>query len=195
MQDLKEKKNEIRNEILVKRDSLKKKEHSIKSKQIVEHLFGFANFLEAKTVLFYMNSKSEVATDDMIRRAIKYKKAVVLPLVNTKDKNIIPLKIENLDRDVQPGYHEIREPIAKRCKQVPIEYIDLAIVPGIAFDERGGRIGHGTGFYDKFIPKLDATTRKVALAFECQIAAQIPMEPHDRYIDIIITEKRIIYKI
>ncbi len=195
MQNLKERKNEIRTEVLIKRDKLEEKEHSIKSKQIMERLFGFANFLEAKTVLFYMNFKSEVATDDMIRRAIEHKKAVVLPLVDAKNKNIIPLKIESLDQDVQPGYHGIMEPITKRCKQVPIEYIDLAIVPGIAFDERGGRIGHGTGFYDKFIPKLDATTRKVALAFECQIAAQIPMEPHDRYIDIIITEKRTIYKI
>ena len=53
----------------------------------------------------------------------------------------------------------------------------------------------GTGFYDKLIPTLNVTTRKVALAFECQIVSQIPMEPHDRYIDIIITEKRIIYKL
>ena len=51
------------------------------------------------------------------------------------------------------------------------------------------------GIYDRFIPRLDITTRKVALAFECQIGPQIPMEPHDRYTDIIITEKRIIYKI
>jgi len=95
------------------------------------------------------------------------------------------------------GAHRIAQMILlpQQCKAIPVENIDLAIIPGVAFDERGGRIGHGTGFYDKFIPGLDVTTRKVALAFECQIVSQIPMEPHDRYIDIIITEERIIYKI
>ena len=123
------------------------------------------------------------------------RKVVALPRVDKKEKRIIPFKIDNLDLDLRPGYRKIREPILQRCKPIPVEYIDLAIIPGIAFDERGGRIGHGTGFYDKFIPSLEVTTRKVALAFECQIVPQIPMEPHDRYIDIIITEKRIIYKI
>lgn len=195
IQNLKEKKGEIRKSVLAKRNALKKKEHTKKSKQIMERLFDFANFLEAKTVLFYLHSKSEVATDDMIEKAIAHKKAVTVPLVDPTEKDIVPYKIEDLERDVAPGYQGIREPIVQQCKQVPVEYINLAIIPGIAFDERGGRIGHGTGFYDKLIPKLDATTRKVALAFECQIVPQIPMEPHDRYIDIIITERRTIYKI
>ena len=76
-----------------------------------------------------------------------------------------------------------------------IERIDIAIVPGVALDEKGGRIGSGEGFYDRLIPKLPVTTRKVSLAFECQIVQQVPMESHDKYVDIIITEKRIIYKI
>lgn len=195
MQNLREKKEEIRKSVLAKRNALKKKEHTKKSKQIMERLFDFANFLEAKTVLFYLSTKSEVATDDMIQRALDHKKAVAVPLVDTQENDIIPYKMEDLEQDITVGYRGIREPIVSRCKQVPVVYVNLAIIPGIAFDERGGRIGHGTGFYDKLIPKLDATTRKVALAFECQIVPQIPMEPHDRYIDIIITEKRTIYKI
>jgi 5-formyltetrahydrofolate cyclo-ligase len=62
-------------------------------------------------------------------------------------------------------------------------------------DEKGGRIGTGDGTYDRLIPDLPATTRKVGLAFEDQIIAQVPMESHDKHVDIIITEKRIIYKI
>jgi len=65
----------------------------------------------------------------------------------------------------------------------------------VALDEKGGRIGTGEGYYDRLIPKLPATTRKVALAFEEQILPQIPMESHDKHVDIIITQKRIIYKI
>ena len=195
MQDLKVKKSEIRSEALALRVALSEKERTEKSQQIMERLFGFANFLEAKIVMYYMNYSSEVATEAMIQKTLEYEKIVALPLVDQTNKQIVSLKIDDLKTDVRPGYKGIPEPIPQRCKVIPIEQINLAIIPGVAFDERGGRIGHGTGFYDKFIPKLDVTTRKVALSFECQIVPQIPMEPHDRYIDIIITEKRIIYKI
>jgi 5-formyltetrahydrofolate cyclo-ligase len=195
MQDLKEKKAEIRNKTLSLRDALSDSQRKDKSDKIMDRLFEFANFVEAKIVLFYMNTDHEVNTVDMIRKAMEYEKGIVLPYVDKKEKQIIPLKIDDLDSDLQSGYRKILEPIPQRCKQMPVEQIDLAIIPGIAFDERGGRIGHGTGFYDKLIPKLEITTRKVALAFECQIVPQIPMEPHDRHIDIIVTEKRIIYKI
>ena len=195
MQDLKEKKSEIRQTTLALRDGLSGKKRAKKSLEIMDRLFDFANFLEAKTVLFYMNVNSEVATDTMIRKAMEYEKGIVLPWVDRKEKQIVSFRIEDMDKDVQPGYLNIPEPIPHRCKVMPFEHIDLAIMPGIAFDERGGRIGHGTGFYDRVIPKLDVTTRKVALAFECQIVPQIPMEPHDRYTDIIITENRTIYKI
>lgn len=195
MQDLKAKKSEIRSETLARRDVLSDKERAEKSQAIMKRLFDFANFLEARIVMYYVNSSSEVITEAMIRKTLKYEKIVALPLIDQTKKHIVPLKIDDLDKDILPGYRRIREPIPQRCKVIPVEQINLAIIPGIAFDERGGRIGYGTGFYDKFIPGLDVTTRKVALAFECQIVQQIPMEPHDRYIDIIITEKRIIYKI
>ena len=195
MEDIKSRKIEIRRSIFARRDALSKEERSEKSAAIMERLFDFANFLEARIVLFFMGYNNEVDTEPMVRKALEVEKVIALPLVNTKKKEIVPFKIDNLDRDIRPGYRGIREPIPERCKQIPVQYINLAIIPGVAFDERGGRIGHGMGVYDRFIPQLDITTRKVALAFECQIVPQIPMEPHDRYTDIIITEKRIIYKI
>ena len=195
MEDLKTKKAEIRKSTLARRDRLSKKARAEKSKAILNRLSEFANFLEARIVLFYHSHKSEVDTKAMIRRALQLEKIVALPLIDQERGEIIPFKIGDLKKDVQPGYRGIPEPIPQRCKQIPVQHINLAIIPGIAFDERGGRIGYGTGFYDRFIPELDITTRKVALSFECQIVPQIPMEPHDRYTDIIITEDRIIYKI
>ena len=195
MQEVKEKKSEIRQETLARRDAMSDESRAEKSGTIMNSLFEFANFIEARTVLFYINSGSEVITEAMIDKSLRHEKVVGLPWIDKKEGRILPLKIDDLDQDVKPGYRGLREPIPQRCKVIPVETIDLSIIPGIAFDERGGRIGHGTGFYDRFIPTLDVTTRKVALAFECQIVSQIPMEPHDRYIDIIITEKRIVYKI
>ena len=195
MEDVKARKSEIRRSTVARRDALSKKQRAEKSAAIMKRLFEFANFLESKIVLFYLSHKSEVDTEPMIHKALALEKIIALPLIDEEKRGIIPLKIDNLDRDTQPGYRGIREPISQRCKQIPVQQVNLAIIPGIAFDERGGRIGYGTGFYDRFIPNLDITTRKVALAFECQIVPQIPMEPHDRYTDIIITEKRIVYKI
>lgn len=195
MEDLKAKKSEIRRSTLAQRDALSKKDRSEKSAAIMKRLFDFANFLEARIVLFYLSHNSEVDTEPMVRKALELEKIVALPLVDPEEREIVPFKVDNLDRDIRPGYRGIREPITQRCKRIPVQHINLAIIPGIAFDERGGRIGYGTGFYDRFIPHLDITTRKVALSFECQIVPQVPMEPHDRYTDIIITEKRIVYKI
>jgi len=195
MKDVKARKSEIRRSTVARRDALSKKQRAEKSAAIMKRLFEFANFLESKIVLFYLSHKSEVDTEPMIHKALAQEKIIALPLIDGEKREIIPLKIDNLDRDTQPGYRGIREPISRRCKQIPVQQVNLAIIPGIAFDERGGRIGYGTGFYDRFIPNLDITTRKVALAFECQIVPQIPMEPHDRYTDIIITERRIVYKI
>ena len=105
------------------------------------------------------------------------------------------MKVNNLKTNLKPGPRGILEPDPRRCKMVPIECIDIAIIPGIALDEKGSRIGIGTGSYDRLIPDLPITTRKVALAFEDQIVQQIPMEHHDKHVDIIISDKRIIYKI
>jgi 5-formyltetrahydrofolate cyclo-ligase len=195
MEDVKARKSEIRRDTVARRDALTKKQRAEKSEAIMERLFQFANFLESRIVLFYLSHKSEVDTEPMIRKALTLEKIVALPLIDEEKGGIVPFKVDNLDRDTGPGYRGIREPIPERCKEIPVQQVNLAIIPGIAFDERGGRIGYGTGFYDRFIPDLDITTRKVALAFECQIVPQIPMEPHDRYTDIIITEDRIVYKI
>ena len=195
MEDVKAKKSEIRENALARRDALSKTERTGKSADIMDRLFDFANFLEAKIVMFYMNHKSEVQTEGMVRRALELGKVIALPFVDAEKGEIVPYKVDDVDRDIGEGYGGIREPMLSRCKKIPVQHINLSIVPAIALDERGGRLGHGTGFYDRFIPELDITTRKVALAFECQIVPQIPMEPHDRYIDIIITEERIVYKI
>jgi 5-formyltetrahydrofolate cyclo-ligase len=78
---------------------------------------------------------------------------------------------------------------------VPIDCLDIAIIPGVAMDEKGGRVGQGNGYYDRLIPDLPITTRKVGLVYELQIVSSVPLESHDKHVDIVITEDRVIYKI
>jgi 5-formyltetrahydrofolate cyclo-ligase len=176
-------------------DTLQEKQKETKTKKIEDRLFDFANFLESKIILLYMNNISEVSSGNIIKRCFKYNKIVVLPAFDNENHQMKLLKIDTLDNSLIKGPRGVKEPDPNQCKLVPIDRIDIAIIPGIALDEKGGRIGTGEGYYDRFIPKLPVTTRKVALAFEDQIVPHIPTESHDKYVDIIITDKRIIYKI
>ena len=195
MEGIQEKKLEIRNEITKILDALSGSELSKKTKKIEDRLFEFANFLEANISLLYMNTRHEVKTHKIIKRCFSYQKIVVLPAFDEEKLKMRLMKVDNIETALISGPRGVLEPDPNRCKLVPVESIDIAIIPGIAFDEKGGRIGTGKGYYDGLIPELALTTRKVALVLECQIVPQIPMESHDKHVDIIITDKRIIYKI
>ena len=195
MEEAQEKKLEIRNEVSRILGSLTKDTLAARTSEIEDRLFDFANFLEAKIALLYVSAEREVATGAILQRCFEAKKIVVLPAFKKDKKEMRVMKVDRIDTDLKPGPRGVLEPDPNRCKIVPLECIDIAIIPGVAFDEKGGRVGSGLGYYDRFMPLLPITTRKVALSLECQIFPQLPMESHDKHVDIIITEKRIIYKI
>lgn len=195
MEDLKEKKQAFRLEIGARLDALSKKAGRSKSKVIEEQLFTFANFLEADLSLLYLGRSHEMDTWDILQRARESAKQIVLPLFSSKGNDASFYRIIDLKSDLMEGPDQVRMPDPDRCKPIAADDIDIAIIPGIGFDEKGGRLGSGSGRYDRLIPQLPLTARKVALAFEEQMVPTIPMEAHDKYIDIIITDKRIIYKI
>ena len=195
MEEIQVTKSQIRTDIADALAALSEKEIAEKTNAIEKRLFDFANFLEAKVVLLYANNSNEVGTKNILMRTHAYNKIIVLPAFNTETFAMTLMKVDALEKDLTAGPRGVIEPNPDRCKVVPIERIDIAIIPAVALDEKGGRIGSGEGYYDRLIPELSITTRKVALAFEEQIIPQIPIESHDKHIDIIITDKRIIYKI
>ena len=195
MEEIQITKSQIRTDIEKALAALSEKEKVEKTKAVEKRLFDFANFLEAKVALMYVNNTNEVATSNILMRTHAYNKIIVLPAYNTETFAMTLMKVDALEKDLSDGPRGILEPNSERCKVVPIERIDIAIIPAVALDEKGGRIGSGQGYYDRLIPELSITTRKVALAFEEQIIPQVPIESHDKHIDIIITDKRVIYKI
>jgi len=195
MEEIQKTKADIRKEIAATIGRLSVDELAEKTSLIENRLFDFANFLEAKIALLYIENPNEVKSAEIIRRTFDQNKIVVLPLVKTDTKKFKLFKIDDFAKDLKPGQNGILQPDPGRCRTVPIDCIDIAIIPGVAFDEKGGRIGSGDGFYDRLIPHLPVTTRKVALALDFQIIPQVPIDSHDKHVDIIITDKRIIYKI
>ena len=195
MEEIQVTKSQIRTDVAAALAALSDEQVAEKTSAIEKRLFDFANFLEAKVALLYVNNDNEVATPSILKRTHAYNKIIVLPAFNTETYSMALMKVDALEKDLSPGPRGVLEPNPERCKDVPIERIDIAIIPAVALDEKGGRIGSGEGYYDRLIPELSITTRKVALAFEEQIIPQVPIESHDKHIDIIITDKRIIYKI
>ena len=195
MEEISAAKIQIREDIANTISALSENEINEKTTAIQTRLFEFANFLESKIALLYVSQNLEVPTNSIIEKAYIYNKIVVLPAFDPERFKMTLMKVDSAEQELAPGPRGILEPDASKCKVVPMDRIDIAIIPGLAFDEKGGRIGSGTGYYDRLIPRLAITTRKVALTFEEQIVPQIPMESHDKHVDIIITDKRIIYKI
>ena len=195
MEEIREKKQEIRNEINRLIAQYSPDVLAAKTKGIEERLFEFANYLEARIVLLYAPVAPEVDTLEIIKRSYMYNKIVVLPAFDPNNFRMTLMKVDDPEKDLVDGPRGNLEPNPKRCKVVPIDCLDIAIIPGVAMDEKGGRIGSGKGYYDRLIPDLPITTRKVGLVFEDQVMPMIPMESHDRHVDIVVTEKRVIYKI
>ncbi len=195
MEEIREKKQEIRDEIVQKITKLGESPLSAKTKAIEERLFEFANYLEARIALLYTPALVEVDTRDIIKRSYMYNKIIVLPAYEAETKKVTLHKVDDPEKDLVEGPRGNMEPNPERCKTVPLDCLDIAIIPGLAMDEKGGRIGLGNGYYDRLIPDLPITTRKVGLIFEDQIVSMVPMESHDKYVDIVVTDERIIYKI
>jgi 5-formyltetrahydrofolate cyclo-ligase len=195
MDEIKALKDQIRKDMAKAISGFNEKQRLAKTTNIENRLFEFANFLEARIVLLYVDGENEVRTRSILKRSLAINKILVLPAFESERLKSTIYKVDVLEKDLQQGPRGMAQPNPARCKQVPVHKIDIAIIPGLAFDEKGGRIGLGKGYYDRLIPELPATTRKVALAFEEQIIPQVPSESHDKHVDIIITDKRIIYKI
>ena len=138
-------KGQIRSDVATAIAALSEKERAEKTKAIEKRLFEFANFLESKVAMLYVNNNNEVATKDILYRSYAYNKIVVLPAYSPESFEMTLMKVDSLEKDLSIGPRGIYQPNPDQCKIVPIDRIDIAIIPAIALDEKGGRIGSGQG--------------------------------------------------
>ena len=178
-------KNQLKDTILEKRNSLPQEEILEKSNQIKNNLFNLNQYKNSKTIMLFVSFESEVDTHNMIRETLK-NKAIVVPKVAGHE--IEPSVIIDFDNLIA-GKFGILEPI--ETMKIAYKNIDLVLVPGIVFDMEGHRIGYGFGYYDKFLKKVPKAI-KIGLAFDFQVVDKIPAEMHDVPVDLILTEKRVI---
>ena len=168
-------KKQIRSKILLKLKTQKEADQDRKSKIIKEKLFKLQIFQKAKRAMFYISFDGEVNTQEMIREAQKLGKIIAVP-VCTIGRTIRPC-ILRYNARLAKGPYGIREPATKRFMN--LKDLDLVIVPGIAFDKKGNRLGRGKACYDYFLQKLPKDIPVVGLAFGFQILPFLPTTKTD----------------
>ncbi len=184
-------KDKIRREIILKRDLIPEDNRFLKDESIKHKLFSLPEFIKAKSVFIYVSFRSEVDTFSIIEHSLITGKKVIVPKVEKKERKLYLYEIEST-KDLNSGYMGIYEPAPDESKRAGINDVDLIIVPGVSFDIYGNRIGYGGGYYDIILSDKKTNSPVIALSYEEQIVQEIPSEPHDIKVDIIITDQRII---
>ncbi len=180
----------LRKEMLIKRDNLDKDKKLFFDNRIKERLEEMKFFKEAEKIFIYVSFGSEINTVNYIKDFLEEGKRIFIPRTNIEEKTMEAVEIKSLDNLTKDKYG-ILEP-ARDIEAVDKVDLDLIILPGVVFDELGGRIGYGGGYYDKYLSNLDKSIPKAALCYEFQIIDKVPTEEHDIKADCIITEERVI---
>lgn len=185
---IQDRKNALRRQAHDNRNAQENKDEL--SRRIVGAFMSLPEYATAETVMFYIDVRSEVRTRLDLQQALDSGKTIIVPWCN-EDGELELFRLTSMD-ELEIGMYRILEPKAELRhlpeKQVAVSELDLIMVPGVGFDKRGGRMGHGKGYYDKLLEHARPDTPLVALAFECQLFEEIPVASHDVFMDKIITE-------
>ena len=192
-----EKKDSLRNDILQKRLRLPFEEIFELSSTIQKKFLEIRELKGAKRLALYASFKNEVLTETILEYAVAHRQEVFFPRIVREKKGLTFLKVHGKE-DLASGSYDIKEPVHSHrgIHQPEIAVsssLDIIVVPGIAFDTNGNRLGYGKGYYDKVLGSIKETCLIVALAFDFQIVNTIPAEAHDIKMDKIITESRVIH--
>ena len=177
--------------MLQRRDALDPTVRGEASRRIVDAVLTRDAFRRARSVMAYASFGSEVDTSVLCETVLREGKLLLLPRVDKTLDAIRVYEVRDLARDLEANRWGIREPRPGVCAEIPAADLDFVFVPGVAFDVRGGRLGYGKAYYDHLLAasmEAGASPTLVAGAFAVQIVDEVPMEPHDIRIPMIVTE-------
>lgn len=182
-------KKELRQQLRERLAALTPAEVQRRSALVCQRLFETDEFRRADVVMIFLSTPHEVDTTAVALDAWSRGKRVLAPRVSWEQRRMLPVEIRSLTSDVQPGEMGLREPVDG--VPVPVADINLLIVPGLGFDEHGGRLGRGRGFYDRFLAHRDFRGCACALAFEEQVVPLLPVGEHDRRVAMLVTDVKV----
>lgn len=182
-------KNELRQRLRKAIAEIPESEISVRSSQAVKLLCEQPEFRKAEVVMVFLSLAQEVDTTPIVLRCWQERKRVLAPKVSWNQRRMLPVEIRSLTDDLITSSLGIREPVSGL--PFPIPLIDLVIVPGLGFDEFGGRLGRGQGFYDRFLANPEFRGISCGLVFEAQMTSNIPMGTLDQRVRMVVTDDRV----
>ena len=161
------------------------------SSEITARLLELPTVKEARTISTYLDIGSEVRTRGFVEWALWNGKRIIVPVVDRANKRLIFSEFK-APEELERGAYGIPEPKREFRRPVALEQADVILVPGVAWDLRGFRIGYGAGYYDRSVNTLRTHVATVGLAYDFQFVSNVPRSRYDRRVDRIVTESRII---
>jgi 5-formyltetrahydrofolate cyclo-ligase len=157
------------------------------SRSIVAAIQGWDGWRRARTVMGFLSLPEEPHLRELFEAGVRDRKRLAFPRADWATNEMDPALVRDFDREVVSARHGIREPAAA-CEAADLAKIDLVLVPGLAFDPQGHRLGRGGGFYDRFLARTELRATLVGICFEVQIAKEIPVETRDIPVEFLATE-------
>jgi 5-formyltetrahydrofolate cyclo-ligase len=161
-----------------------------KSAAIWERLSVLSEFTGAARLLVYVSKEREVDTHGLIRQMLAMGRQVCVPCFEPARQQYVASELRDFDADLATGKFGILEPKSEAIRPAAPVQIDAVLVPGLAFDETGNRLGRGRGYFDRLLHEMRGV--RIALAFDFQLLAEVPAEAHDARMDFVVTETRVI---
>lgn len=149
-------------------------------------------YREADVVMTYMSFGSEADTLALARRVLADGKRLCVPVCEAETHTITPAAVTDLDGELRPGHYGILEPV--HVEPVNIAEISLVVVPGLAFDREGYRVGYGGGYYDRFLPRLPHGAVTAGFTYDACVTDCVPRDAYDMPVDMVITQSGIRYR-
>lgn len=190
--NLRDEKRELREAVLAAREALDEDRRAQASQAIATRIASLDAFADAQVLLLTLPFRSEWNAMLVVERALAAGKIVAAPRVEPAERMLRAYRIADVGRDIERGYRGIPEPRID-CPAIALDRVDWVLVPGVAFDVAGRRLGYGGGYYDRLLPFVSATASRVAGAFDMQIVDVVPTAAHDIGVDVVVTEQRTLY--
>lgn len=185
-------KRQLRKEMIKERNALTPVQIAEKSAVIVDRLLMLDEYIDARSIMVYLDCRSEVQTGSLVVRALADGKRVAVPVTDKANRSLTPSLITDFPGGLQPGPWGIPEPKPQAVWPLDPAVLDIVITPGIVFDNSGYRIGYGYGYYDRFFRCTGQKAIYIGLAFELQLRPNAYPGPHDVPVHYVLTENRLL---
>lgn len=180
-------KGELRTKLLRLLRQQKEEARRRKSEAIRQQVTRLPEFQQASTVCCYVALPYEVQTWRLIDEMLAQGKRVVVPVTRQRSQRLTLSEVRDWRAELAPGSFGVHEPVPSAVRRIRRQALDLVLVPGLAFDHRGHRLGHGHGYFDRFLARLPRRVTTIGLAYRFQLVDHLPVAPHDHPVDRVVT--------